>query len=542
MRPRELVPVIFLVAAVAAAQTALNQATEAYRGGDFRRAAQLFTEAAEQESDSLKRADIRVQLAVTQFNLKNRAKAEEALTLALQDNPSLELVADFYAPEFMTLFSRVKTRASAPRPTPAPAAARGTAALTPVALRQRLAQAVDSSEVETILLDIQQLEATTPAAGLVEVLELKAEAFDRLGRVENALEQRGRVAALRASAQATPNTPVVPLEALLEGRRLIGTGRPQDAESMMRGVLAVLPSCVPALEVLGEAQLESGRFDDAFTALRTAMLGGEKPELWLLLGEVEVRRGRLPGARDAFRRAAESDPGNDRALAALGLLSARMEDLTSAREYLDRALQANGTLFEARVVRGQIALADGQPSAAVAHFQRALQVRPDDPWAVGWMGAAQLASGKLEAATGQLRTGARAHASPFALPLAEALRREAKHEDVLSMLDTVAAPTVEAGVLKARCLIDAGRPAEASAKLRALATQNPGDGRVRYLLGVALHRERSWTAAESELAASVGLAGAPESAKSAVSNAREAGRSQALLDAAQVPPPPPPKS
>lgn len=542
MRARALVPAIFLAAAVAAAQTALDQATEAYRSGDLRRAAQLFAEAAGQESDSLKRADILVQLAVTQFNLKNRARAEEALAAALQENPNLELVADFYAPEFMTLFGRVKTRASAPRPTPAPTAAKRTASLTPVALRQRLAQAVDSSEVEAILIDIQQLEATTPAAGLVEVLELKAEAFDRLGRVEEAFEQKGRVAALRAAAQATPNTPVVPLEALLEGRRLIGTSRPQDAEFMMRGVLAVLPSCVPALEVLGEAQLESGKFDDAFTALRTAMLGGEKPELWLLLGEVEVRRGRLPGARDAFRRAAESDPGNDRALAALGLLSARMEDLASAREYLDRALQANGTLFEARVVRGQIALADGQPSAAVGHLQRALQVRPDDPWAIGWLGAAQLAAGAEDVATAQLRTGARAHAATFALPLAEALRREGKHEEVLATLNAVAAPTAEVGLLKARCLIDAGRPAEASAMLRTLVTQNPGDGRIRYLLGVALHRERLWAAAEAELAASTGLPGAPEFAKAAVANARDAGRAQTLLDAALLPPPPPPKS
>ncbi|MEW6337341.1 MAG: tetratricopeptide repeat protein [Acidobacteriota bacterium] len=541
MRPSALVPALLLAAAVAGAQTALNQAAEAYRSGDFRRAARLFADATEQESDSVKRADIRVQLAVTEFNLRDRARAEEALALALQDNPHLELVADFYTPEFMTLFGRAKARAAAPRPTPGPPAAKGTAALTPVAIRQRLAQAVDSTEVDTILLDIERLETTTPAAGLVEVLELKADAFDRLGRLEDSLEQRGRVAALRATALATPNTPVVPLEALLEGRRLIGTGRPQDAESMMRGVLAVLPSCVPALEVLGEAQLESGKLDDAFTALRTAMLGGEKPELWLLLGEVEVRRKRLPGARDAFRRAAESDQGNDRALAALGLLSARMEDLPSSREYLDRALQANGTLFEARVVRGQIALVDGQPSAAITHFQRALQVRPDDPWAIGWMGAAQLTSGEVQAATGRLRTGARAHATTFTLALAEALRREGRHEEVLSMLNTMTGPSAEIGLLKARCLIDAGRPGEASATLRALVAQHPSDGRIRYLLGVALHRERSWAAAEVELAGAVGMAGAPEFAKSAAANASEAGRAQTLLDAAHVPPPPPPK-
>ncbi|MFZ5786123.1 MAG: tetratricopeptide repeat protein, partial [Acidobacteriota bacterium] len=140
-----------------------------------------------------------------------------------------------------------------------------------------------------------------------------------------------------------------------------------------------------------------------------------------------------------------------------------------------------------------------------------------------------------------LRTGARAHATTFTLALAEALRREGRHEEVLSMLNTMTGPSAEIGLLKARCLIDAGRPGEASATLRALVAQHPSDGRIRYLLGVALHRERSWAAAEVELAGAVGMAGAPEFAKSAAANASEAGRAQTLLDAAHVPPPPPPK-
>ncbi len=534
-----------LLAVGLAAQDNLTQATEAYRKGEFRSAAKLFAAAAAKETDPAARADIRVKLAWTYWGMNDRSKAEEALSAALGDQPQLELVPEFYTPDFLALFNRVKARSgtgpgrAAPTQPAGPRQAGTAGAL--AALRQRLAQAVDNSAVEAILSDAKQLELATPVAQLSEVLELEAQVLDRLGRTGAALEQRGRVAAMRAAAQAAPGTPVVPLETLLEARRLLATGKPQDAESLMRGVLVALPSCVPALEVLGEALLEDNKLDEAYNALRTALLGNEKPELLLALGEVEIRRGHLAGAREAFRRVVELDPGNDRGWSALGLLAARMDDVVAARDALDTALAANGTLFEARVVRAEIALVDGQPAAALQHLQRALQVKPDDPWATGWTGVALLATGTLPSAVERLTVGYGAVPATFALPLAEALRRQGKVQDALAVLAAAKTASAELVLLKARCLLDAGKPQDAAGLLRDLAGQRPEDGRVHYLLGCALHDLRSWADAAGELAKAAALANAPPSAKDAAANARATLAAQQLMDAALVPPPPPVK-
>lgn len=540
MRARALVVLLLLLAVPAFSQDPLSEAMDAYRKGDLSQAAKLFSAAANAERDPAKRADIRVKLAVTYFNMKNRSKAEDALAEALSDQPQLELVPDFFADDFLALFRRVKARATAETrsaPTPPPQAARQPAGGSNLgALRQRLAQAVDNSELASILADIQQLEAATPVAGLPDVLELKAETLERLGRTSEALEQRGRLAAMRTAAQALPGQAPVPLEALLQGRQLIAAGKPQEAEGLMRGVLSALPSCVPAFEVLGEALLGEGKLDEATAALRTAMFGNEKPELYLLLGEVELKRGRLPSARDAFRRVIDLDPGNDRALAALGLLAARMEDMTSAKDALDKALQSNGTLFEARAVRAEIALREGQTAAAISNLQRALQVKPDDPWATGWLGFAYLASGDAHAAVDRLQVANKTLDGVFGLALAEGLRRLGKPNDALAILANAKGDDRETRFVRARCLIDVGKLDEAVTTLKELVSQRPDDGRASYLLGYALLQQRSYREAANELLRATTLAGAPPNVKVAADTAGVTLRAQELMDAALTPP------
>ena len=83
-------------------------------------------------------------------------------------------------------------------------------------IRQRLSQATDNAGVEALLPSIEALEASVPAAQLSEVLDVKSDTLERLGRTGDALELRGRVAGMRATAQASPGTAPVPLEALLE--------------------------------------------------------------------------------------------------------------------------------------------------------------------------------------------------------------------------------------------------------------------------------------------------------------------------------------
>lgn len=545
MRLRSFISLLLvLVGTIAWAQDPYSQAQEAYRRGELSRAAELFAAAAQAEPNAAQRAEIRVKLAFTYFAMKSRTKAEEALSAALDDSPALELVRDFYTDDFLALFNKVKTRRAASagqaghgqtparRPTPA-------AGSLP-ALRQRLAAAPDNAAVEAVLVAVQELEVTSPMAALPDLLELKAEVYERLGRTSDALELKGRIAGMRAASQTMPGGTAVPLETLLEARRMLASGRAADAVFLLRGVLAAQPSCVPAIEVLGEALAEAGRYDEAFDALRTAMMGNEKPDLLLILGEVELKRKNLAGARSAFRRLTEIDFGNDRAWAALGLLAAQSGDVPTAKDALDKALRLNGTLFEARVVRAQIALAEGQAQAAVQGLQRALHVKTDDPWALGWMGFAQLQAGNAAVAVDSLGTAVAAGQDHFTLALAEAQRRSGKVAEAISTLGHAAtAEDSRAGMLMARCLLDAGRPGDAETNLRAQVAAEPNNAELRYLLGWALHANKRWSEAAAELDRASKLAGAPVQAAQGKALAEATQVAQELLESAEVPSPPP---
>ncbi len=523
------------LASLALAQDPLAEANAAYRRGDFRRAAQLFAQAADLETDPNARANIRVNLAWTYWALKERGKAEEALEQALTDAPHLELVPEYYTSDFVRTLARVRERLNAPRATPPP--------IPPVtmprseggpvaALRSRLALAEDAPALEILLGEVRAAALGAAAPLAMELLELEADTLDRLGRTEEALTLRGRTAAMRAMSLAAPGAAVVPLDALLDARRLLAGGRPQEAAALMNGVLSALPSCVPALEIMAEALLDSGRLDEAYSALRTALLGNEKPELLMNLGEVEVRRNNPNAAREAFRRAVDLDPRNDRAWAATGLLAARLGDTSAARDAIDKALALNGTLFEARVVRAQLALADGDAAAALQHIQRALQVRPDDPWASGWAGVAHLAAGNLAAALPRLEEAAARDPHTFSLPLAEALRRQGRAQQALERLGKPRLEDIEAQLVLARCLLDLGRASEAQGALQQVAQIRPADARLRYLLGYAHHANREWEDAVENLEKTSQLPGAPDRTAASLALARATAAGQHLIDTA----------
>lgn len=536
-----------LTATAGTAQDPLAAATEAYRQGDLAQAARLFSEAAEAEQSPAARAQIRVKLAWTYHAQKNRTRAEEALAAALTDDPSLELDRDFYTDDFLALAERIRKRqtsaaAPAARPSPTPSRAAPVGAPGAVAqLRQRLAQAADPAALESVLTEVTNLEMLVAAPQLPEVLEVKAEALERLGRTGDALELRGRLAALRAASQAAPGTSAVPLDTLLEARRLLAAGRPEDAASLLRGVLAAQPAAVPALEVLAEALVEAGRLDEASAAVRTALQSQEKPELLLMLGEIELRRDRLTFARDAFRKVVELDAGNDRGWAALGLLAARSGDVATAREALDRALRANVMLFEARIVRAQVALLDGQPQPAIQSLQRAVQQKPDDPWPQAWLGMAFLSAGNHSGAVERLEPAVKAGLELFALPLAEALRRQGSIEKALQILDRLPQQDSRVGEIRARCLLDARRPQDAAQLLKELSEAEPARGDLVYLRALALHASGQWAESAALLERASDLVGAPAAVGEARLHAEATQRAQELLDRAVTPPPPPPK-
>lgn len=526
-----------LWASLVLAQTTLDQAHDAFRQGQWRKAARLFEKAAEEARDPGARAEIWVKLAWTYFSaLKNRAKAEQALRRAFQEAPDLEIIPDLYTDDFVAAVARVRSQLQETvrtRPSPSPTPTVGSLAR----LRSRLATAVDALTLEGLLAEVKALESAEPPASLPDLLEVKADILDRLGRASESLRLRARAQTLRIAAQAAPGTPILPLELIRQGRQYLVAKQPQEAIALLQGILDALPSCTPAFEVLAQAYMDAGLFEEAYSALQTAIMSNEKPELLLALGELELARRRLPAARDAFRRAVALDPVNDRALAAAGLLAASMEDYASAKDFLEQALKNNGTLFEARVIRAQLAILEGQTQEAILHLLRALQVRPGDPWAEGWLGVAYLAANDVNAA-GERLARATSQQKDFALFLAEVYLRQNQHALALPLI-SAESQDPQAQLLRAKAMLQAGQTREAESLLQRLVKLYPADGAIRYLLGFGQFKLGQWEQAASSLRAGQGLPGAPSFIAEAVTAAENALQAQKLMDAALTPPPPP---
>ena len=127
----------------------------------------------------------------------------------------------------------------------------------------------------------------------------------------------------------------------------------------------------------------------------------------------------------------------------------------------------------------------------------------------------------------------------FTLPLAEALRRAGKLDEALAVLAAAKTGDSRAAVLRARCLLDAGRPDEAQAVLKEVVATSPSDAQAHYLLGSALHAQRHWAEAEAEFTKSASMGGATLNTREAVRLVDATRRAQELMDQALTPPAPP---
>ena len=155
-----------------------KEARKAFNAGQFRKSALKFESAASAATDPARRARMLVQAGWAHFNEGKRSDAQEALRRAYAASPDLEIVADFYSPEFVKLAAEVK----AARPTPAPPAA-DFAELKRVC-KQKLADGYPEDVVHDLTYGVprEQLDA--------EALELLAAAYEKLGKFNEAARLR----------------------------------------------------------------------------------------------------------------------------------------------------------------------------------------------------------------------------------------------------------------------------------------------------------------------------------------------------------------
>jgi tetratricopeptide (TPR) repeat protein len=355
--------VLFLLAAPARAQEGSEslekEARKAVNSGQFRKAALKFESAASAASDPQRRSRMLVQAAWAHFNDGKKSDAQDALRRAFTGSPDLEIVADFFSPEFVKLAGDIRTSAVAAIPPPAA----DIGELKRVA-KEKLADGNTDDVIHDLLYNVprDRLDA--------EAIDLLAQAYEKQGRFGEAARVRASgpeaqklsAPAVPAGGKAAPNAPAPPppgavrtgasagtaapavttTEYLALGRASLSRGDALNAQSAANRALELDPQSSDAFRLLGNAYLLRGEKAIAKANLEQSLTKNDKNEGTLLdLYELSLGEKNWDAALDALRRATEVNPENGAKLLALGRKARADADLPHARQVFATAAAAS---------------------------------------------------------------------------------------------------------------------------------------------------------------------------------------------------------
>ncbi|HEX5855130.1 MAG TPA: tetratricopeptide repeat protein, partial [Thermoanaerobaculia bacterium] len=337
-------------------------------------AALKFESSASAASEPQRRSRMLVQAAWAHFNDGRKPDAQEALRRAFTGSPDLEIVADFFSPEFVRLAGEVRVSALAAMPPPAA----DIGELKRVA-REKLADGNTDDVIHDLLYNVprEKLDA--------EAIDLLARAYERQGKFTEA-------ARVRASGPDAPNAaPAIPAplpspaaagrepaDYLALGRAALSRGDALNAQSAANRLLEIDPQSSDAYRLLGNAYALRGEMAFARATLEQSLKKNEKNEGALLdLYELSLGEKNWDAALDALRRAAEVNPENGARLVALGRKTRADGDLAHARQVFATAAAAFPKDVSVLTEYASILLQARDVDAALEPLMKAAAVEPD---------------------------------------------------------------------------------------------------------------------------------------------------------------------
>ncbi len=194
-------------------------------------------------------------------------------------------------------------------------------------------------------------------------------------------ESGNREQALHAYEQALAKAPT-DLDVMLRvGCGKAAAGRGKEASVLLRKVLEVRPNSAETSHCLGRALLvEGNNLSDAQRMLQRAVeLDPNRAQYHLYVGWVAADIGQMDKARASFNKALELDKGFADAYWRRGILSARQGAAKDAVADFTEALRLRPSAYDVHAALADSYYDLGMESEALAHWQIALEGRPDEP-------------------------------------------------------------------------------------------------------------------------------------------------------------------
>ncbi|HKD19564.1 MAG TPA: tetratricopeptide repeat protein [Thermoanaerobaculia bacterium] len=370
-----------LLATTALAQDAAQleaDAKKAFDSGKFKEAGEKYVRAAEATGISADRkANLFLQSAWSYYIAGNSKSAREELKAALSARPDLQVLPDFYSPDFANLAATVRAEVSGAN----------VPAIDYDELKRSAKAKLADGKAEDALFDLKRASASTDP----EIFRLIAEADEKLGKTSDAEAARRKAADLAKApvssapigapadggAAAAPSAPSAPSALLESASKALAAGNFRAASSFAKQAADADPKSAEAHRILGDAALALGQNADAereFTAAIVLESANFRSELGL--GVVAERQKKWNTAAAHYRRALDLDPKSVEAARGLGRSMSELGDKSAARIAFGRAIEIDPASAEARNDYGVFLYRSDEVDRAIEALMEAVRLDP----------------------------------------------------------------------------------------------------------------------------------------------------------------------
>jgi tetratricopeptide (TPR) repeat protein len=356
-----------------------GDAKRAFDSGRFKEAGDRYAKAAEIEGLTPDRqADLHLQSAWSYYIAGNSKSAKEQLRSAVTARPDLQVIPDFYSPDFANLAAAVRAEVGGSHVPP----------IDVEELKRSARAKLADGKAEEALDDLKRAAGSNDA----EVFRIQAEAYDRLGRSADADAARKHATdAAKATVNSVPIGGTVPggppassadlsasVAPLLESaEKALSDGDAPTATSLARQASEADPRNAEAHRILGEAALLAGQEADAereFTA--SIVLESNSARAEYGMGVVAERQKKWNTAASHYRRALELAPKNTSAARGLGRALSELGDKSAARIAFGRAIEIDPASADARNDYGVFLFRSDEVDRSLEELMEAVRLNP----------------------------------------------------------------------------------------------------------------------------------------------------------------------
>ena len=190
------------------------------------------------------------------------------------------------------------------------------------------------------------------------------------------------------------------------GRMLLALGKDRAADALQsfKKALKLNPNDTQALADMSIALRLLGDLDGEFNTLASLIkIEPNNAEIWLRLGAVEFKRGRVEKALMCFDKVLQMDKESVSALLQRALVLAKLEQWNDAIKSAKTATKLDEENVETWRILGDIYLKAGEHRSAMKSFEKAAKIDPEDAYIPIAMGMTAFESNRLNDAAKHFR-------------------------------------------------------------------------------------------------------------------------------------------